>query len=56
MRPQVEAVSKQSAGLVTVAQAQLAVLRLGQQSSHCPEYVETRLGQETPDGEGGGGG
>ena len=49
MRTEVEAVSEQGAGLVTVAQAQLTVFWLGQQSPHCPEYVQTRLGQETPD-------
>lgn len=46
---QVEAVSEQGAGLVTVAQTQLAVFWLGQQSSHCPECVQTGFGQKTPD-------
>lgn len=45
----VEAVSEQGTGLVTVTQTQLAVFWLGQQSPHCPEYVQTRLGQKTPD-------
>lgn len=49
MWSQVEAVSEQGAGLVTVAQTQLAVFWLGQQSSHCPECVQTGFGQKTPD-------
>lgn len=49
MWSQVEAVSEQGAGLVAVAQTQLAVFWLGQQSPHCPECVQTCLRQKTPD-------
>ena len=49
MWSQVEAVSEQGAGLVAVAQTQLAVFWLGQQSPHRSESVQTRLGQKTPD-------
>ena len=49
MWSQVEAVSEQGAGLVAVAQTQLAVFWLGQQSPHRPECVQTCLRQKTPD-------
>ena len=48
VRTQVEAVPQQRAGPLAVTQAQRTVQRPRQQGAHCPERVQTRLGQGAP--------
>lgn len=48
MWAEVEAVSEQAAGFLTVAEAELVVLRFGQQGAHRFKSVQTGFGQRTP--------
>lgn len=48
MRPEVEAVSEEAAGFLTVAETELVIVRFGQQGAHRFKCVETGFWQWTP--------
>lgn len=48
MWAEVEAVSEQAAGSLAIAQAELVILRFGQQGAHRFKSVQTGFGERTP--------